>query len=125
MMLFWLLARAGASNVMLVTFLIPITAMMLGAALLGEAIGVRQVAGMGLIGCGLAFVDGRLPERWGLLRRVRARHAGGGAGASLVDSDVPHERLRLHAEPICTEALGAAALVENDEDLLLGERSQP
>ncbi len=66
---FRILALAGATNLLLVTFLIPAVAILLGALALGEALLPRQFAGMALIGAGLAFLDGRLPRR--LLRRVR------------------------------------------------------
>lgn len=65
---FRILALAGATNLLLVTFLIPAVAILLGALALGEALLPRQFAGMALIGAGLAFLDGRLPRR---LRRVR------------------------------------------------------
>jgi drug/metabolite transporter (DMT)-like permease len=57
---FRLLATAGATNLLLVTFLIPVSAALLGALVLGEALEVRQVVGFGLIACGLAAIDGRL-----------------------------------------------------------------
>lgn len=60
---FTLMARAGASNVMLVTLLIPVTALALGYLFLGEAIRVREVVGAVIIGFGLLFIDGRLVDR--------------------------------------------------------------
>ena len=57
---FRLLASAGATNSLLVTFLIPITAILLGALILGEQLAPRHFAGMALIGAGLAAIDGRL-----------------------------------------------------------------
>jgi drug/metabolite transporter (DMT)-like permease len=57
---FRILAAAGATNLLLVTFLIPVTAILLGAAVLGERLEPRQVAGMALIGMGLAIIDGRI-----------------------------------------------------------------
>ncbi|WP_198670418.1 DMT family transporter [Oceanicella sp. SM1341] len=62
---FRILARAGATNLGLVTFLIPVWAVLLGVLVLGERLEPRQFAGMLLIGCGLAAMDGRL------LRRLR------------------------------------------------------
>jgi drug/metabolite transporter (DMT)-like permease len=67
---FRLLASAGATNLLLVTLLIPVTAILLGVAVLGEALLPRHLAGMALIGLGLAAIDGR-PA--GLLRRRLAR----------------------------------------------------
>lgn len=57
---FRLLASAGATNLQLVTFLVPVTAILLGVAVLGETLLPRHLAGMGLIGLGLAAIDGRL-----------------------------------------------------------------
>lgn len=57
---FKLLASAGATNSLLVTFLIPITAILLGVVVLGEVLEPRHFAGMALIGAGLAAIDGRL-----------------------------------------------------------------
>lgn len=56
---FRLLASAGATNLGLVTFLIPVTAVLLGVTLLGEDLAPRHVAGMALIALGLAAIDGR------------------------------------------------------------------
>lgn len=57
---FRILAAAGATNLLLVTFLIPLTAILLGAAFLGERLTARHFAGMALIGLGLAVIDGRI-----------------------------------------------------------------
>jgi drug/metabolite transporter (DMT)-like permease len=66
---FALLARAGATNLLLVTFLIPASAVGLGVLVLGEVLLARHVAGFALILCGLTLIDGRLPRR--LAARVR------------------------------------------------------
>ena len=58
---FRLLAAAGATNLLLVTLLIPVTAILLGVAVLGETLLPRHLAGMALIGLGLAAIDGRPP----------------------------------------------------------------
>jgi drug/metabolite transporter (DMT)-like permease len=60
---FRLLASAGATNSLLVTFLIPVTAILLGVLILGERLEPRHFAGMTLIGLGLAAIDGRLLRR--------------------------------------------------------------
>lgn len=60
---FKILVRAGASNVMLSTLLIPITALLLGNVLLGEAIHAKEIAGAVIIGAGLLFIDGRVISR--------------------------------------------------------------
>lgn len=57
---FRLIDRAGATNALLVTLLVPPVAILLGALFLSEAIGVRDIAGLGLIALGLAAIDGRL-----------------------------------------------------------------
>jgi drug/metabolite transporter (DMT)-like permease len=56
---FRLLARAGATNLLLVTFLIPMSAILLGALVLDEALLPRHLVGMALVGAGLALIDGR------------------------------------------------------------------
>lgn len=60
---FRLLTRAGATNASLVTLLTPVTAMLLGAALLDETVTVRAIGGMALIATGFAAIDGRLLPR--------------------------------------------------------------
>lgn len=57
---FRILATAGATNLLLVTFLIPVSAILLGALALGERLEAHAFAGMALIGAGLAAIDGRL-----------------------------------------------------------------
>jgi drug/metabolite transporter (DMT)-like permease len=57
---FRVLATAGATNIMLVTFLIPVSAILLGSIFLGEQLAWRHFSGMVLIGAGLAAIDGRL-----------------------------------------------------------------
>lgn len=56
---FRILATVGATNVILVTFLIPVSAILLGIVFLGETLQARHLAGMALIGVGLAAIDGR------------------------------------------------------------------
>jgi drug/metabolite transporter (DMT)-like permease len=56
---FRILARAGATNLMLVTFLIPASAILLGMLVLGERLSLRHFAGMAIIALGLAAIDGR------------------------------------------------------------------
>lgn len=63
---FHILAKAGATNISLVTFLVPVSALLLGALFLGEVLSLRAIAGMLIIGLGLAAIDGR-PFQW--LRR--------------------------------------------------------
>jgi drug/metabolite transporter (DMT)-like permease len=56
---FRVLARAGATNLLLVTFLIPVSAILLGTIVLGERLAPHHYAGMALIALGLAAIDGR------------------------------------------------------------------
>jgi drug/metabolite transporter (DMT)-like permease len=57
---FRILAAAGATNLLLVTFMMPLIAILLGAAILDERLQPRHFAGMALIGVGLAVIDGRI-----------------------------------------------------------------
>ncbi len=56
---FRVLATAGAVNILLVTLLIPVSAILLGALVLDEALEGKHLLGMGMIGAGLALIDGR------------------------------------------------------------------
>lgn len=60
---FHILAKAGATNISLVTFLVPVSAVFLGTIFLGETLTAGAVAGMAIIGLGLAAIDGR-PLAW-------------------------------------------------------------
>ena len=57
---FRILAAAGATNLLLVTFLVPVSAILLGSMVLGETLQPIHFIGMVLIGCGLIAIDGRL-----------------------------------------------------------------
>ncbi len=57
---FKILASAGATNIMLVTLLVPVSAILLGSFFLHEALEWVHFVGMGLIAMGLAVIDGRL-----------------------------------------------------------------
>lgn len=57
---FYVLSRAGATNILLVTFLIPVSAIFLGMMVLNETPGWNAFAGMALIFTGLICIDGRL-----------------------------------------------------------------
>ena len=57
---FQILRRSGATNVMLVTLLIPVTAILLGWLVLGEQISPREIAGALVIGSALLLIDGRV-----------------------------------------------------------------
>ncbi|MCP1766487.1 DMT family transporter [Bradyrhizobium japonicum] len=64
---FQIIRRSGATNVMLVTLLIPVTAILLGWLVLGEPISAREIAGAVVIGSALLVIDGRALT---LLRRI-------------------------------------------------------
>ncbi|MBU1713280.1 MAG: DMT family transporter [Proteobacteria bacterium] len=68
---FRVLATSGPANILLVTFLIPISAILLGVMLLGERLGWEAFAGMGMIFIGLIAIDGRLIKRF---KREKAPH---------------------------------------------------
>ena len=57
---FRILAAAGATNLLLVTFLIPVSAIILGAAFLAQRLQANHFIGMAVIGLGLAAIDGRI-----------------------------------------------------------------
>ena len=57
---FRILATAGATNLLLVTLLMPAIALVLGTAALGERLAPRHFTGMAFIAAGLAVIDGRL-----------------------------------------------------------------
>jgi drug/metabolite transporter (DMT)-like permease len=66
---FQILRRSGSTNVMLVTLLIPVTAILLGYLVLGEHISRREIVGALVIGSALLLIDGRI---FRLVRRSRS-----------------------------------------------------
>jgi drug/metabolite transporter (DMT)-like permease len=62
---FRLIDKAGATNALLVTLLVPPVAILLGWLFLDEVIVPRDLGGMALIALGLAAIDGRIVERLG------------------------------------------------------------
>jgi drug/metabolite transporter (DMT)-like permease len=61
---FRILTAAGATNLVLVTFLIPVSALLLGTTFLDESLATRHLLGMALIAGGLVVMDGRFIARW-------------------------------------------------------------
>ncbi|MEQ1538630.1 MAG: DMT family transporter [Sphingorhabdus sp.] len=61
---FRLIDWSGASNAQLVAFLMPILAVILGIAFLGEHLNQGQIIGAVLIAFGLVIIDGRLLARF-------------------------------------------------------------
>lgn len=64
---FQIIQRSGATNVMLVTLLIPVTAILLGWLVLGEPISAHEIAGAIVISGALIVIDGRAAR---MLQRV-------------------------------------------------------
>lgn len=66
---FALIARSGAGNAAMVTLLLPFAALALGALFLGEAVPLRALGALALIGFGFVLIDGRLPAL--VMRRTK------------------------------------------------------
>ena len=62
---FRILATSGPTNLLLVTFIIPVIAILLGMMVLGEKLGWNVFGGMTLIFLGLIAIDGRLIPKFG------------------------------------------------------------
>lgn len=60
---FRILDSAGATNLSLVTFLIPVSAIFCGILFLSETLSASDLTGIALIALGLALVDGRLHRK--------------------------------------------------------------
>jgi len=65
LLVYWLLPRVGATNLSLNTFITPISALLLGALVLHEALAPVHFIGIAVIFSGLVFIDGRLLKRFG------------------------------------------------------------
>jgi drug/metabolite transporter (DMT)-like permease len=61
---FRIVARSGAANVLLVTMLIPVSAILFGHFILGEVLSARELVGALVIGLALVIFDGRLLSRF-------------------------------------------------------------
>jgi len=72
---FRILATAGATNLLLVTLLMPAIAVVLGVSVLGEQLAPRHLGGMGLIAAGLALIDGRVLAWLEATRQHRSHHS--------------------------------------------------
>ncbi len=71
---FRLVGTVGATNASLVTLVVPVFAVLLGAVFLSERLEPFELGGMLLIGIGLAVIDGRILSRfgtWGPTRNSR------------------------------------------------------
>jgi drug/metabolite transporter (DMT)-like permease len=61
---FTVLRRAGATNASLVTLIMPLTPVLLGAFFLGERLSSREITGALVIAAALIIIDGRVLQRW-------------------------------------------------------------
>lgn len=57
---FRILSSSGSTNLSLVTFLVPVSAIILGALFLNESLELKHFAGMAMIAAGLVAIDGRI-----------------------------------------------------------------
>ncbi len=63
---FRIIQRAGASFVILVTMLVPLSAILLGFFVLGETLSLHEIVGAAVILGALAIIDGRVLKKLGL-----------------------------------------------------------
>jgi drug/metabolite transporter (DMT)-like permease len=68
---FRILGSAGAINILLVNFLVPVSALLLGIFILGEELTAGQGVGMAFIAFGLALIDGRIFARLRSMGKAR------------------------------------------------------
>lgn len=59
---FRIISTAGATNALLVTLMIPVSALLLASTVLGETLKPNDILGMLLIFSGLLIIDGRLVD---------------------------------------------------------------
>ena len=52
---YWLIERVGPTRTLIVTYLLPCTALVYGALLLGEVVGLNAIAGLALVLLGIFF----------------------------------------------------------------------
>ena len=64
LLVYWLLPKVGATNLSLNTFITPISALLLGALVLGEQLELIHFIGIAVVFLGLVFIDGRLVKRF-------------------------------------------------------------
>lgn len=70
---FHIISVSGTANVMLVTLLIPVSAIILGSTFLGETLLFRHYVGGLIIACALLVIDGRLIRSASLVIRRETR----------------------------------------------------
>lgn len=64
-LLYWLVPRVGGTTASTITFLAPVSSVLLGVFFLAEIIVPLQYVGMAVIFLGLLFIDGRVLKRLG------------------------------------------------------------
>ena len=78
LLFFWLLQRVTATQASMVTYLVPVTALFLGALVLDERLGANSFVGLAVIVAGVWIVNGG--GSW-LAQRVRGERAAAEVGA--------------------------------------------
>ena len=68
---FRILELAGASNLMLVTVIVPVFAILIDAVLLGKWISMQTFAGFVVISFGLFLIDGRI--FWTIAKKLKPK----------------------------------------------------
>jgi drug/metabolite transporter (DMT)-like permease len=68
---FHLISTVGATRTLLVTYLLPVTALIYGALLLGEDVGAQAVVGLALVLVGIGISTGGIGVAWRAARNVR------------------------------------------------------
>jgi drug/metabolite transporter (DMT)-like permease len=63
LIMYRVLPRVGATNFTTVTFIAPVSAIILGVSILGEQVRIEHIAGMLCIFVGLLLIDGRIVRR--------------------------------------------------------------
>lgn len=100
---FRLIARAGATNALLVTLLVPASAVVLGAIVLGERLQPNDIAGMAVILAGLIITDGRALSVLTLMWKsrpdaVKDPAAGNTSQASVAENGTPTRYSHMNRE---------------------------
>ncbi|MEP3298048.1 MAG: DMT family transporter, partial [Pseudoruegeria sp.] len=62
--LFWLIPIIGGTTASTITFIAPVSTLILGSLVLNEVLTIYHFAGMAAIFCGLILIDGRLLKRF-------------------------------------------------------------
>ena len=109
---FQILRRSGSTNVMLVTLLIPVTAILLGYLVLGESISLREIIGALVIGSALLVIDGRVLNLVSAARFPFRKPAGKPAAVALAAVPGRVDRAVVGHQQHHVEAPGAAQRID-------------